>query len=341
MKKKVIVLLLCLVVLGVVGFILFSNKVVSTITLDINPSIEIGLDKNNKVIKVKALNSDAKDIVSSVKGKTLDKVLSNITNSLIDKGYGEDDHTIEILIYATGSISSKETEEKLIKSFDGTGVVPHIIVVEKITKADKELAKKYDISLAKAAYINSIVKDNDKLDIELLTDKSVRDLFSTKETGKYCDKGYSLEGDFCIKEISSEAAKEGKVCPNGDSLIGGGCYSIDDGDQWVCPNGSIYEKSKDTMVELCPDTFTYTIAKGNYSCSEDYTLSGNRCIKKVIEDAFKKHTCPSGYSKLDNGRCINYNKTTDFVDGYVCDKENTRIRGNKCIVLEIIEAKQS
>ncbi len=65
MKAPLIIVIL-LLVLGVYVYIEhINNQIMSTITLDINPSIEINLNKDNKVISVIALNEDAKDIVES------------------------------------------------------------------------------------------------------------------------------------------------------------------------------------------------------------------------------------------------------------------------------------
>ena len=72
-NKLVIIILACfIVIVGVVGFIVYDNRTVSTITLDINPSLEIELDKNSRIKKINALNSDAKDVVDNIKEKDLD-----------------------------------------------------------------------------------------------------------------------------------------------------------------------------------------------------------------------------------------------------------------------------
>ena len=74
MKKKIIISIIgCLIlIIGIIGFIIWNNnRIVSTFTLDINPSIEINLDKNDKVKSVVALNEDAKGIIGKdLKGKT-------------------------------------------------------------------------------------------------------------------------------------------------------------------------------------------------------------------------------------------------------------------------------
>ena len=78
MKKKIIIsIIICLIiVIGLISYNIWDNRVVSIITLDINPSIEIKLNRKEKVVSVVALNSDAKEVISNdLKGKKLDKAL--------------------------------------------------------------------------------------------------------------------------------------------------------------------------------------------------------------------------------------------------------------------------
>lgn len=457
MKNKLIILLsICFILIAsFIGFFLWSNRTVSSIFLDINPSIKINLNKKGIVKSVKALNKDAEYVINNLEGKTLEDSLNKLTENLIEKDYIKDPH-IEIILYTEGSINNEKVINEVSKSFNKKEVDTSIIVVESISKEDKKLAKKYDISPSKASYINSIKEDNENIDVEVLIEKPVKELKETKETGKYCDAGYSLEGDFCVKEIKREKASNGKVCPegyfdyngkcyeearsieleeyecndkektlvgnkctfkehveatpnftcekgdlvrrewakyrnvrdngdtkqylcedksnakeptlrcllnpghimiggkcyngpapvinggcpNGDTLRGGGCYSKDNEDQWQCPNGDIYEKSKGTYEPLCPDTFKYTIASGHYSCNEGYTLEGTECTRTVEEDAWHKRICPSGYTLVELDKCINKNKTTNYIDGYVCSEPNTRVEGSYCVYLEIADAKR-
>lgn len=121
-KKKIviltIVLLAILIVIGGVIAILNTkernelyNTVVSVITLDINPSIKLELNKDNKVINMIALNEDAKDIVlSNYEGNSLESVINDVTNKLIEKGYAQD--KLVILVGTSGTITSDEVKEK-------------------------------------------------------------------------------------------------------------------------------------------------------------------------------------------------------------------------------------
>lgn len=86
---------------------------VSSLTMDINPSIKIELNKDNKVVNVYALNEDAKDIISNdYKERTLDVVIKNITDNLVAKDYFKEDATI--IINITGSINSENVKELIV-----------------------------------------------------------------------------------------------------------------------------------------------------------------------------------------------------------------------------------
>ena len=49
MKKKI--LIPTILIIGIISYILYNNRIVSTITLDINPSIEINLTKKGNKLK--------------------------------------------------------------------------------------------------------------------------------------------------------------------------------------------------------------------------------------------------------------------------------------------------
>ena len=263
MKKKIIIPIGIVALFLVIGFIIFdNNKIVSTITLDINPSIEINLTRNEKVKSVVALNEDAKEIVNgNLKGKSIDDTLKQITDNLIEKGYVTEENFLEIILYSEGDISNKELETKLKETLEKKKIDSNIITIKKVSKEDEELAKKYDVSPAKISYIKSIIKDNENINIEDLSNKSVSELKETKETGKYCDKGYTLEGDWCLKEKERVSAIRGEVCPAGYTEENGKCYEeTNSNDEEYCEGNGVLKDGK------CIGTVSQN-AQPIYSCS--------------------------------------------------------------------------
>ena len=458
MKKKIIIIITCLIIIaGVITFILLNNRVASIITMDINPSIEINLDKEEKVIKVKAINDDAKSIVSNeYNNKTLEEALTLLVTNLISENYVEDNN-VDIILHTEGNIKIEDITQKIEFTFGKEEVHPTLTIINDITKEDEKLAKKYHINPAKAAYINSITKEIASADIETLAAKPVRELIETKDFGRYCDKDYTLEGSWCLKEIGRTEAEPGKICQEGYYEYNDKCYeetAIIEKDNLTCredfklndtectrimtidatPTKYTCEKGEaKTMLELgltnadagnandvvCVDYSNAThpvspcelpandptertfsggkcywhkapiIAEGcpgkiqvngfcwddasnihicagyrdgkqykskseycehsinylkptvtEYSCPKDYTLNGNKCEKEEKEDAMHERTCPSNYTLINNDKCINYNKTSEKVDGYICNKENTKLKDKTCIIYDMVEAKQ-
>ena len=457
MKKKVMIPVIIVVVLllGVIGYLIYSNnKVVSTITMDINPSIEIRLKKGNIVKSVVPLNDDARRIVGNeLNGKSFDDVISVITNKVIENGYVKNDN-ITILISSNGNIDKDEIQNKVTKSFREKEIGVEVIRIDNITKEDQELAKKYNITPAKAAYINSI----ENIDTKELINKPIDELNDTKQRGVYCNAGYNLEGDFCFKEIGREAALNGMVCASnyyeyenncyeevpadetgklichndsnlvddkcvrtfeveaipakyscpsgvemtkadagftdshaGDAndiicvdpstithpvqvcnlpkddktermtyngkcywhrapVIASGCpgkkqvngFCWDDASGiYVCPykNNGIYYSSGDA---ICSSSLKYTNPNvTEYRCENDYVLNGKKCLKEEIEDPEREKACPNGYKTVDNDRCIKEVSKVGKINGYYCEKDNSRLDGDICIIYDIIDANRN
>ena len=449
--KKRIVLTICTIIIIMVVVLLYLNRTVATINLDINPSIKILLKRNNKVKDIIALNDDAKKVVNNkLIGSSFDVVIDDLVTNLIEKDYVRPENAF-VLISSEGSLSNKKIDKILRDSFDDKKINIEIIFIENITKEDKKIAKKYNITESKASYINAISKDKN-IDASTLVNKSINEIKETKDTGNYCDKDYTLEYGRCVKEIGKTEAVMGKICKEGyyeyegkcyletpilekdnyvcreeyelvgnecfrkeeikalgnykceigklvkrdeayreirdqgdrdemlcadestgqkpierclaqehiivdgkcgmgpkpllptptgctpeDTNINGGCYDFNHKDEYVCPTSGIY----DTDDMICPETITYTKATLiNYYCENGYKLKDNMCIKEEKEEAQKERYCPDNYTLVNNDRCINLNKVSNYVDGYVCKEENSKVDGKECILLEIKDVKR-
>ena len=270
MKKKYIIpIVIGALIIGIVLFLIFNKRAVSTITLDINPSIKVNLDKDNKVINVKSVNSDAKKIISSeYKNKTIEEFFDLLAVKVIESGYvSEVDNRIDVIIYADGNINVNDLPPVLEDSFKDEGVHLDLVIIEEISEEDIELAKKQNVNPAKIAYIKSIIKDSEEISVDDLSNKPISELKDVKELGMYCEGDYRLDGTWCIKEISSEAASNGMVCPDHYEDINGTCYK----------SIPISEK------------------EGEYVCDEDAKLEGNKCVHTSVMYAEPvKYSCNSG-----------------------------------------------
>lgn len=271
MKKKIIIPICIVVVLLVVGitiFLITKNKSATIITIEINPSIEIHLDKEDNIIKLVALNDDAKDLIdNNLKGKHVNEYFEYLTQELINKDYIKDE--LILLMNVDGKEDVDTLQNGLFEELNKKEVDAQIIIIDNITKEDKKLAKEYNISPTKAAYINSIVKDNENVKVEDLIERPIKELKTTKETGFYCEEGWTLDADWCTKAIETIDAKYGETCPERYSLRNGKCYE-----------------------EVDP------IETDNVVCNNEFKRVGDKCIRTQEFDAEPvKYSCAKGEAK--------------------------------------------
>lgn len=269
MKKKTLMILLIIVVVLVIAFLFFNKKTISTISLDINPSIEIKINSKEEVLSVIALNDDANNVISDeLIGKKLNEVIKVLINVSVDKGYIGGGLN-EIILYTDGN---ENVEKYLNDYFEEKQIEANIIKVDKITKKDIELSKEYDVSPAKISYVRSITVDNKNVSLDDLVNKSANELKEIKETGNYCDEGYKLENGKCLKEINRISAKINYICPSYTYEYKGECYKEE------------------------------RFVNGEAFCPKDRTLENNECVINIVESA--KAICEEGEFDEHNNKCV-------------------------------------
>ncbi len=190
MKKKVFIIFsIVLSILIIISLFLILNKnnkkesverkIASTIIMDINPSIKLELDENDVVINATALNNDALVIVTDdIKEKDLKTAIDIISNKLIENEFVKEDVTV--LLNVDGKVSSSSVKEIIFDNFKEKNKNAQIIETY-ITDESKKISEEYNISINKAAYIESILKEKTELKIDDLKDKSITEICNAKE----------------------------------------------------------------------------------------------------------------------------------------------------------------
>lgn len=191
----------------------------ATVILDVNPSIEMQVSSNERVISVKPLNDDAKKIVDGMdfKGSDMKVAVNALIGSMVRHGYiNELANSILISVDGNGTEKGKELENKLsnlsadvenmLKSdkFNGAVVCQSVSIFEA-----KELAEKYGISVGKAQFINRIIAADDRYSFEQLAPLSINELNLLRKSGEKADASVKVSGEASQKEyIGSEAAEK-------------------------------------------------------------------------------------------------------------------------------------
>lgn len=181
MKKGSIILIVCVVALlfigGLTGWYLFENsKIATVITMDINPSITISLNKKDRVVKVNSLNDDGKSLIKdkSFKGKKLETAVKDISTLLVDEGFINEEKNV-VLINVEGK-DIQNTVDTLIKDSLKEKNIEGNVILQEVSDTAKEKANNYGISPSKSSYIESIVEDNEGLTFEELKDKTIQEI---------------------------------------------------------------------------------------------------------------------------------------------------------------------
>ena len=187
---------LALMLLGGGGlFYQQANAVASVVSLDVNPSIELRVNRDEKVLSCTPLNEDAKEILedmgggADLKGAKLDVAVNAIVGSLVRKGYlSEISSAIMISVEDKDSTRAEKLQRELTSAVDGvlrTNESKAAVLTQTVTQ-DAELerqARENSISTGKAALVNRILAFNSSLRFDALAKLSVGELKDLAEAG--------------------------------------------------------------------------------------------------------------------------------------------------------------
>ena len=188
---------LALALVGGGGGVFYQQTcaVASVVSLDVNPSIELKINRGEKVLSCTALNEDAQQVLSEMgggsdlKGAKLDVAVNAIVGALVRHGYFSDISSA-ILI----SVEDKDQNRAMRLQEELTGVVGGLLqnqpsavdVLSQTLDAGTELdrqAQANSISTGKAALVNQAIALNSGLEFEKLALLSVEELKDLIETG--------------------------------------------------------------------------------------------------------------------------------------------------------------
>ena len=202
-----------------VGFGVYNNnyKVASKIGIDVNPSIELTINRKNKVIDVFANNDDGNKILNNMdlKGSDMNVAINALIGSMVKNGY-IDELANSILISVEGN-SDEENEklrQEIVNELNAYLVNNNFSIVSQTVSNEAELesvANEYNISLGKAQLIKDIIANNNLLTYDQLANLSINELNliasnndNIKVEGSASDKAYI--GYDKAKEIALEHA---------------------------------------------------------------------------------------------------------------------------------------
>lgn len=188
----------CCLTVALVGIGLFCQHtiaVTSIVSLDVNPGIELKVNKNKQVLVCEALNTEAEAVLADMnggadlKGTKLNVAVNAIVGTLMRDGYLDSGSSAILISVEDGDqCRADRLQQELIAEID-TMLLTHTskaAVFSQTVKKDVALekqAKENGISVGKASLITRITAMNHELTFETLSALSVDELKGLLESG--------------------------------------------------------------------------------------------------------------------------------------------------------------
>ena len=187
----------CLAVMLLGGGLFYqrANAVASVVSLDVNPSIELKVNRSEKVLVCTPLNEDAKAILADMgsgadlKGAKLDVAVNAIVGSLVRNGYlNSISSAIMISVEDKDTARAEKLQRELTSTVDGvlqTSESRASVLTQTLTQdaAREQQARENNISTGKAALVNRVLALNATLKFDALAKLSVEELKDLAEAG--------------------------------------------------------------------------------------------------------------------------------------------------------------
>ena len=172
-----------------------ANAVASVVSLDVNPSIELKVNRSEKVLACTPLNEEAKTILADMgngadlKGAKLDVAVNAIVGSLVRSGYlSSISSAIMISVEDKDTARAEKLQRELTSTVDGvlqTSESRASVLTQTLTQDAglEQQARENSISTGKAALVDRVLALNSALKFDALAKLSVEELKDLAEAG--------------------------------------------------------------------------------------------------------------------------------------------------------------
>ncbi|MEG1931981.1 MAG: hypothetical protein RR075_02615 [Pygmaiobacter sp.] len=179
--KIILGLLAMALILGTaVVYFLFPEKYIA---LDINPSMELQVNRLNRVVSIEGANDDTKMLLLDYqpKGKPLNEVIDSVMERLVQTGYLADGAKNDVLITTTQDARAQKTLSQVSAQIEKT-LQRHELSAEVLTQSIvvqedlKKKAEEHHVSAGKMTVIDRLLEQDPSLTAQELATTRISDL---------------------------------------------------------------------------------------------------------------------------------------------------------------------
>ena len=168
------------VIMLFIGIIFFKNNSnIAVIGIDVNPSLELGINSKNKVVSVNTNNDDAIKVIGdmNLKGTDVLVAMNAIFGSMVKNGYINDSENSILISLVDGEYNVDKLANDVYNHLQNEKINSSILTLNTNTSDyDNELSKKYNISVSKVKLIKSIINKNSLYRFEDLSKLNTNEL---------------------------------------------------------------------------------------------------------------------------------------------------------------------
>ena len=205
----------CLVMIGGGSFYyhMENRRVESIIGIDVNPSVELSINRNGRVLKVRALNEDAVEIIDGMDlvGVDLNVAVNAVVGAMVTHGYLDDlDNAILVTVSNDSVRKARELRSSVVEDIEDALKENQVeaVVYDQQVIEDEEIdaiARQYGISYGKAYFLKELIDQNKNLimdDMEELSSMSMEEI-----AGRIAERSYAL-GELADQAEEPETPEE-------------------------------------------------------------------------------------------------------------------------------------
>ncbi len=207
---------LCLFLGGGLYFYEFK-QIVTVVSLDVNPSLELSLNRRDQVIEVTAVNDDGEAVTAhaDIEGRNLSEAVDFVITAMTENGYLEKAQPQKSAVLVT--VSSKKNEKKAAKLRKNvTADIEYSLAANEVTAVVYEqpavreeerqevlqIAEKYQISEGKAAFIQNLALENENVRDEEISQLAQMNMGEISE--KIEVESYTLGSQIQVTSVTEE-----------------------------------------------------------------------------------------------------------------------------------------
>lgn len=166
------------------GVFFHAGQTASIIQIDVNPSVELSVNRKDRVVEARALNADGQRVLEgmNLKKTDADVAVNAIIGSMVKQGYfSTSKSAVLVTVINKDPQKSQALGEKIVSDINQTFASQHRqvrIYNQGLVSGEnvKKQAKQYGISQGKMAFIDKLIQQDSSLTKEQLSQMSITQL---------------------------------------------------------------------------------------------------------------------------------------------------------------------